>query len=345
MLEILIAAVVSFVVVVVFMPSVIKMLKEKGITGTDVHKPEKPEVPKGAGFVILFAIAFALLVVIGLTTFETLGVEMVGLFAALVSILLASMIGLLDDQLDFRNRAKVILPMVATIPMIALSVGTPTMNIPFIGVVNFGVAYALIIVPLMMTFIIDASNMYGGMNGLEVGLGSINAFGIVLYVILIPIMQDTAMTSGQLQAGIVAAALLGAALGFLIFNRYPAKVLPGDVGRLPVGAAMAAALIIGNMDRLAILMYIPFGINFILYLIYRVHVKRKGIEWVKFATPKEDGTLEVAGPFTMYWILPHFFKNITEKRNVDILLLFQAILVYGALLLYVLGVPLGLGLI
>ena len=44
------------------------------------------------------------------------------------------------------------------------------MNIPFIGTVNFGFAYALIIVPLMMTFIIDASNMYGGMNGLEVGL-------------------------------------------------------------------------------------------------------------------------------------------------------------------------------
>jgi len=345
MLEILIAAIVSFLVVVVFMPSVIKMLKEKGITGTDVHKPERPEVPKGGGFVILFAVAFALLVVIGLTTFQTVGVEMLGLFAALVSILLASMIGLLDDQLDFRNRAKVILPMVATIPMIALSIGTPTMNIPFIGIVNFGIAYALIVVPLMMTFIIDASNMYGGMNGLESGLGSINASGIVLYVILIPIMQDTAMTSGQLQAGIVAAALLGATIGFLIFNRYPAKVLPGDVGRLPIGAAMAAALIIGNMDRLAILMYIPFGINFILYLIYRLYVKRKGIEWVKFAKPREDGTLEVAGPFTMYWILPHFFNNITEKRNVILLLLFQAILVYGALLLYILGVPLGLGLI
>ena len=193
MLEILIAAVVSFVVVVVFTPSVIKMLKEKGITGTDVHKPEKPEVPKGGGFVILFAVVFALLVIIGLTTFQAVGVEMLGLFAALVSILLASMIGLLDDQLDFRNRAKVILPMVATIPMIALSIGTPTMNIPFIGVVNFGVAYALVIVPLMMTFIIDASNMYGGMNGLEVGLGSINASGIVLYVILIPIMQETTM--------------------------------------------------------------------------------------------------------------------------------------------------------
>jgi UDP-N-acetylglucosamine--dolichyl-phosphate N-acetylglucosaminephosphotransferase len=327
------------------MPSAIKMLKNKGITGTDVHKPDKPEVPKGGGFVLLFAIVFSLLVVVGLTTFQTFSVEMVGIFAALVSILLASMIGLLDDQLDFRNRAKVILPMVATIPMIAVSVGTPTMNIPFIGTVNFGIAYALVIVPLMMTFIVDASNMYGGMNGLEVGLSSINASGLVLYVLLIPIMQGLEITAEQLQAGIVAAALLGASLGFFMFNRYPAKVLPGDVGRLPLGAAIAAALIIGNMDRLAILMYIPFGINFLLYLFYRLYVKRKGLEWVKFATPREDGTLEVAGPFTMYWILPHYFKNITEKRNVNLLLLLQAILVYGALLLYILGIPLGLGLI
>ena len=340
MLEILIAILVSFIVVVVFMPNAIKMLKEKGITGIDVHKPDRPEIPKGGGFVLLFAIVFALLVVVGLTTFQNLSVEMVGLFAALVSILLASMIGLLDDNLDFSNRAKVILPMVATIPMIAVSVGTPTMNIPFIGTVNFGVAYALIIVPLMMTFIIDSSNMYGGMNGLEVGLSTINASGLIVYVLLIPVMQGSAISPEQLQAGIVAAALLGASLGFMIFNWYPAKVLPGDVGRLPIGAAMAAALIIGNMDRLAILMYIPFAINFLLYLIYRIYVKRKGIGWVKFAKPRDDGTLEVAGPFTVYWVLPHFFKNITEKRNVSLLILFQAILVYGALLLYVLRVPL-----
>jgi len=280
-----------------------------------------------------------------LTTFQTFTVEMVGIFAALVSILMAGIIGLLDDQLDFSNRTKVILPMVATIPMIAVSVGTPTMNVPFIGTVNFGIAYALVIVPLMMTFIVDATNMYGGMNGLEVGLSSINASGLVLYILLIPIIQESAISPEQLQAGIVAAALLGASFGFLIFNKYPAKVLPGDVGRLPIGAAMAAALIIGNMDRLAILMYIPFGINFLLYIIYRFHAKRNNFEWVKFAKPRDDGSLEVVGPFTIYWVLPHFFKNINEKRNVNLLLLFQAILVYGALLLYLLGVPLGLGLI
>jgi UDP-N-acetylmuramyl pentapeptide phosphotransferase/UDP-N-acetylglucosamine-1-phosphate transferase len=94
MLEILIALLVSFLVVVIFTPSAIRILREKGVTGTDVHKPDRPEIPKGGGYVILFAIVSALLVIVGLTTFQFLDVEMVGIFAALVSILMAGMIGL-----------------------------------------------------------------------------------------------------------------------------------------------------------------------------------------------------------------------------------------------------------
>lgn len=317
------------------------MLREARMIGTDVHKPEKPEIPKGGGIIVLFAIVFGLLLVMGITTFQDQAEVREGLLAALVSILMAGLIGLLDDTFDFRNRIKIILPIVASIPMIAISVGNPTMTIPFIGTVNFGPFYALLIVPLMMTFIVDSTNMYGGMNGLEVGLSSINASAIILYVVLSPYVHGHMITTAQTDAGLVAAALFGASLAFLIFNRFPAKVLPGDVGRLPIGAAMASALILGNMDRLAIILYIPFLLNFLLYIVYRVYVKRKGIEYAKFATPREDGTLEVVGPFTMYWIFPHFSKNMTEKRNVLLLLLIQALIAYGAVTFLLIGYPLG----
>jgi UDP-N-acetylglucosamine--dolichyl-phosphate N-acetylglucosaminephosphotransferase len=343
MIEILLGFLVSLVTVLLFMPSVIRALKQKGSTGIDVHKPDKPEVPKGGGFIFLFALVFGLLVVLGFTTFQNQTVESVGILAALVSILMAGMIGFLDDNLDFQNRTKIALPLVSTIPMMALSVGTPTMTIPFIGTVNFGIFYALVIVPLMMTFMIDATNMYGGMNGLEAGLSVINASGLVAYVLLAHLISGQELSGSVLEASIVAAALLGASLGFFVFNRYPAKVLPGDVGRLPMGSAIAAALILGNMDRLAIMMYIPFGVNFLLYLVYRVYVKRKNIEWVKFASPQEDGSLEVVGPFTVYWVLPHFFKGVTEKKNVTILLLLQAILVYGSVLVFLFLIPFGTG--
>ena len=344
LISFLIAILAAFVVVVLFMPGAIKMLREAGMIGIDVHKPEKPEVPKGGGFIVLFAIVFGLLVVMGITTFQDQADVREGLLAALVSILIAGFIGLLDDTFDFKNRTKIVLPMVASIPMIAMSVGNPSMTIPFIGTINFGPFYALLIVPLMMTFIVDSTNMYGGMNGLEAGLSSINASAIVLYVLLSPYVNGHIVTTAQTDAGMVAAALFGASIAFLIFNRFPAKVLPGDVGRLPLGAAMASALILGNMDRLAIILYMPFLLNFLLYIIYRVYVKRKGIEYAKFATPREDGTLEVVGPFTMYWILPHFSKNMTEKRNVLLLLLIQALIAYGAVTFLLVGYPLGTGL-
>ena len=337
LITILVALLASFLVVVIFMPRTIKMLLEAGKTGTDVHKPEKPSVPKGGGIIVLFAIVFGLLIVMGITTFQELAEVPEGLLAALVSILMAGLIGLLDDTFNFQNRTKVVLPLVASIPMVAVSVGTPTMTIPFIGTINFGPFYALLIVPLMMTFIVDSTNMYGGMNGLEAGLSSINSSAVILYIILSPYVDGHMMTNAQTDAGIVAASLIGASVAFLIFNRYPARVLPGDVGRLPLGAAMASALILGNMDRLAIIMYTPFLINFLLYIVYRIYVKRKRIEYVKFASPREDGTLEVVGPFTMYWILPHFSTRITEKRNVLMLLLLQAAIAYGAVAFLLFG--------
>ncbi|MFW9925577.1 MAG: hypothetical protein ACFFDM_02300 [Candidatus Thorarchaeota archaeon] len=341
MITILIAALISVLIVVIFMPGTIKTLREKGMVGIDVHKPEKPEVPKGGGFIVLFAIVSGLLVVMGIATFQAQTDIREGLLAALVSILMAGIIGLLDDTFDFKNRTKVVLPLVASIPMIVLSIGTPTMTIPFIGTFNFGIFYALLIVPLMMTFIVDSTNMYGGMNGLEAGLSAINASAIVLYVIFGPIISGQEMTTALVDSGTVAASLLGASIGFLFFNRYPAKVLPGDVGRLPLGAAVASALILGNMDRLAIIMYTPFLINFLLYLAYRYYVKRKNIEYVKFASPREDGTLEVVGPFTMYWILPYLSKRVTEKRNVLLLLLLQAVIAFGAVLILLFGLPFG----
>ncbi|TFF92487.1 hypothetical protein EU545_00700 [Candidatus Thorarchaeota archaeon] len=342
MLGVLLSILLSFVLAIAILPDTIRLLRERGSLAVDVHKHARPEVPKGAGFVILFSIVTTLLGFVGVTTFSS-GEVNPGILAALVSILMAGMIGQLDDNLDFSNRIKIGLPLIASIPMVAMQIGTTTMNIPFIGPVNLGILYPLIVVPLMMTFIIDSTNMYGGMNGLETGLASINASAVIIYVIASSLLSGQASSIDQIASGVVAGALLGASLAFFIFNRYPAKVIPGDVGRLPLGAAMAAALILGNMDRLAIFLYLTYGINFLLYLLYRLRARRTGEDCAKFAEPTQDDTLEVAGPYTMYWILPHFFDNITEQKNVRLLMILQSIIAYGAVLILLFGLPVMMG--
>ncbi len=339
MLGVILSILLSFVLSVSILPGTIRLLQERGKVGVDVHKHAKPEIPKGAGFVLLFAVVTTLLTYVGVTTFTSDEVNR-GILAALVSILMAGMVGKLDDDLDFKNRTKIILPLIASIPMIAMQIGTSTMDIPFIGTVNLGVLYPLIVVPLMMTFIIDSTNMYGGMNGLETGLASINASAVVMFVMISSLVSGQGIPENLMASGVLTGALLGASLAFFIFNRYPAKTIPGDVGRLPLGAAMGAALILGHLNRLAVFLYLTYGVNFLLYLFYRLDARRDGKECVKFAEPTEDGTLEVAGPYTMYWLLPHFFDGITEQKNVRILLLMQAIIAYGAVLFLLFGPPL-----
>ncbi len=341
MLQVLVTFLVSFLIVLLAMPNTIKKLKERGVTGIDVHKVNRPRIAKGAGFVVLLAIVTSLLIFIGFSTFGD-GEANPALLAALVSILMAGLVGQLDDNLDFRNRTKIALPLVASIPMMAMQVGTSSMSIPLIGTINLGILYPLVIVPLMMTFIIDSTNMYGGMNGLETGLAAINSSAILLFVFASPFVSNKTLSPADLDAGIISGALLGAMLAFLIFNKYPAKALPGDVGRLPIGATIAAALILGNMDRLALILYFPFGVNFALFIVYKIYVRRKGIEYQKFAQPREDGTLSVVGPFTMYWIFPYFMR-IDEKRNVRLLWLLQAIIAFGAVIVLLVGMPLGVG--
>lgn len=336
---ILMAFLISMVIMLVFLPTTIQMLEDRQKVGKDVHKKDQPEVPKGGGFILLFAIVSSLLVIVGFSTFLFQNGVNPAILGALVSILMAGMVGLLDDNLDFRDRTKIVVPLVASIPLMALNVGTTTMSIPFIGDVNLQWAYPLVVVPLMTTFIVDSTNMYGGMNGLETGLSIVNSSAIVVYAMLTPLFTGRGLVQHQMDGATIAAALLGAAIIFFAFNKYPAKVLPGDVGRLPIGATMAASLIIGNMDRLAVILYVPFLLNFVLYLFYKIKVKRTGMEYQKFAEPKEDDTLSVVGPYTLYWLLPYFFDSITEKKNVTFLILLQMVFAYGGvILLLVVGI-------
>ena len=76
----------------------------------------------------------------------------------------------------------------------------------------------------------NAMNLADGLDGLAAGLCVISAAGFAAL----------GLVSGQAAVAVVALALFGACLGFLWFNRHPARVFMGDVGSLALGAAMAA---------------------------------------------------------------------------------------------------------
>ena len=80
--------------------------------------------------------------------------------------------------------------------------------------------------------------------------------------------------------------MLGALVAFLYFNWYPAKVFPGDTMTYPVGALIACVAILGGAQKLAVMLFVPFAVDFILQL-------RSGFKSEAFAKVNEDGSLEV----------------------------------------------------
>jgi len=115
------------------------------------------------------------------------------------------------------------------------------MRIPFVGLIDFGIFYSLVLVPLGITGAANAVNMLAGFNGLEVGMGmvAIGTLAIIAYL------------NGITTSLVILMAALGALVAALYYNWYPAKILVGDVGTLTIGAVVASAVIVGMGNCIA----------------------------------------------------------------------------------------------
>ena len=108
--------------------------------------------------------------------------------------------------------------------------GLHDIYVPFLGQFSIGWLYIPVAAVAIIGFA-NAVNLTDGMDTLAAGTGAVAfcAYGIIAFV--------------QGQVGVVAFCftIVGALLGFLWFNAFPAQVIMGDVGSLALGAALATA--------------------------------------------------------------------------------------------------------
>jgi UDP-N-acetylglucosamine--dolichyl-phosphate N-acetylglucosaminephosphotransferase len=126
--------------------------------------------------------------------------------------------------------------------------------VPFFGFINFGILYSLALVPLGVTGASNAANMLAGLNGLEAGMGLINVLTIFI----------VAAVLGEPAVMVLMLAMAGALVAFLRFNWFPAKVFPGDSLTLMTGASIAAAVVIGNMEKVGIMLFALYFVELLL---------------------------------------------------------------------------------
>lgn len=245
----------AFISTFLSVPWIIPKLRRARLVGKDVNKPKNPEVPEMGGFTIILGFCMGVLFAIAMSTFfRSFGpeFELKYVLAALLTILIMSLIGIFDDLFAMHQAVKAALPLFAALPLVAVKAGDTTMIIPFFGTIDFGIFYILVLVPIAMAGASNVTNMLAGFNGLEAGMGlvAVSSLAVIAWMI------------GSTEAVILLIAMVGALLAFLYYNRYPAKILIGDIGTLSIGAVIASSVIIGNFETAGIIVIIPYAIDF-----------------------------------------------------------------------------------
>jgi len=261
-------AAVAFGVTLFLTPAFISSALRKGVTARDTNKRGKPLVANMGGFALFAGLAIAVSVGIGYLALVDSDSRLVALLlASLASIALVALVGAYDDLFKISRRLKALLPVVAAVPLMAVTAGDTTMLLSFLGAVDFGLFYTLVLIPLGVTGAANAVNMAAGYNGVEAGTG----------VIVSAALLAIAMLAGATGPAIILAALLGACLAFLKFNWLPARVFPADIGTYTIGTAIACAAIMGNMESFAVICLLPAFYEFAATVYYSIKgVERRG---------------------------------------------------------------------
>jgi len=304
------------------LPRYIRRAKQVGVTGQDIHKPGSPAVAESGGVILVLAYLLGLFFFIPFSNAfadEALNLEIVGTAA---TVMLTAFIGFADDLYELRWRVKVLTPLLGGVPLAVMRLGRETISTPF-GVLDFAAfgSLGLVLFAVVILFAVTASangiNMFAGLNGQEAGSALIMSLALLFlafrlekaigYIILIP--------------------FIGALVAFLYFNWYPSRVFPGDVGTLGMGAVIACVAILASLERAAVIMFIPYFVNAVLFFIGKL----------KRAPPPRDGQMNADGtlPAPSIWSLRSVILRIHPMKEqamvITMLLLVAVFSVIGML--------------
>jgi phospho-N-acetylmuramoyl-pentapeptide-transferase len=265
---------VSFILAVIAAPLLIPLLRRMKFgqqvrdDGPQTHL-KKAGTPTMGGIVIILAFTLAFL------KFSVINTDF---YVLLVATLGFGLIGFLDDyikivfkrSLGLTAKQKLILQLLFAAIMCYLliqnghstAISVPGTSWSF----DWGGWFYYPFIVIMMMAVTNAVNFTDGVDGLLSGVSAIAfaAFAIV------------AMQATSLSAAVCAAAMIGAVLGFLVFNAHPAKVFMGDTGSLGIGGAIGGIAIVTKTELLFIVIGGVFVIEMLSVVLQVASFKTRG---------------------------------------------------------------------
>lgn len=220
--EILSGGVFLFLLSYLLTPKFTKLLKRVGLVGIDVHKLEKPRIPESGGVILIIFVS-----VFTAAVYFLLGSDLV-LWVLTISTLFG-LFGFLDDLYTLGKHRKFTISFIVTLFGMYLFFTEHIFNM------------ATLLVGMFVLLIgSNIFNWFAGLNGLEIGVSAIITGFMALNLYLLDKVVPFYLTVG----------LFFALLSFLIYNKYPASIFPGDSGTLFVGGFLTALTLYFNLWNL-----------------------------------------------------------------------------------------------
>lgn len=294
----------SLACTIILLPKWIAAAKTRKLTGADMNKYNKKQVAEAGGIAVVLAIVFGLCALIFIKSFILkTDANLIYILGIIATILLAGFLGFVDNILGWKKGIsqlqKFLLTIPIALPLVVINVNHSTMNLPFVGLIELGYLYPLLIVPIGIVGATNGFNLVAGYNGLEAGLGAIilGALGAVAYA------------NGAAWLALTCFIAVAALIGFLCFNVCPSKVFPGDSLTYPIGALIACVAILGNMEKIAAFMFLIYVVDAVLY------AKAKFIDGAgdvqAFAIPNANNSLEL--PYKKLYDSTHIVLAALKK--------------------------------
>lgn len=216
------------------------------------HQTHERKTVRLGGIAIYAAFVIPFLIFVDLTP------PRVGL---LISVSLMFLMGLLDDIYDLKAWMKIAIQAIAIIVALAFGIHIGQITNPLGGVLVLPDWLDIILSGIWLWLVTNAINLLDGLDGLAAGATSIAAaamFWLSLFAFV-----------NQPQTAIIAIVLLGASLGFLRWNWYPAKIFMGDSGSYTLGFLVGALAIIGGAKLATASLVLGFPLLDAFYAILR----------------------------------------------------------------------------
>ena len=314
MLDMWLSIVGAFFVALIVSRWQINTFPKAGINGRDMHKHGTNYVAEMGGLAAIIGFIVGVSIVLG-SPGEELDSPL--LLTAIIAIIGAGLIGMVDDMVYIRQSTKAILPFIFAIPL-GIHMMDGTIHIFFLEISASW--FVLLAVPFGVTCAANASNMLEGFNGLGAGLSAIASVTLIILIYL---------NNGPSHGLYILFPLLGATLGFSVFNLYPSRIFPGDTFTLFSGAAISCAAIISGLITPGIILFIPMIIEFLL----KVRGRFKAENFAEMDKDKYLVSIHDKTESITHLIVKNM--RVKEWQLVSLIWLIEAVLGTAVIILYV----------